>query len=251
MYRDLLSALAARDVKLRYRQTALGVIWVILQPLLAAAIFAFVFGRVAKMPSDGFPYILFAYAGMLGWQTFNSTLTKASACVLQNAQLVSKVYFPRLILPLSTVLSTFIDLAVSMTVVIALMCWYGVEPTPRIVLLPVLVLLLVLLAIGVGLYTSALMVSYRDLQYAIPVLLQFLLYASPVAYPVSAVPEHLRGVYYLNPIAGLLEAFRWSLLGRGEFHVGYLCYSAASAVALCVFGAIAFKCMERRFADVI
>jgi lipopolysaccharide transport system permease protein len=250
-YRDLFTALAVRDVKLRYKQTALGVIWVILQPLLGAGIFSFVFGKVAKMPSDGLPYLVFSYTGLLGWQAFNSTLTKTSACVVGNAQLVSKVFFPRLILPLSTVLSTLIDFAVGFAVMAVLMLVYGIVPGPGILLMPVLLLLLLLLAVGLGLYTSALMVEYRDLQYAIPVLLQFLLYASPVAYSVAAVPGNLRPFYMLNPIAGLLEAFRWSLLNRGELNWGYLAYSAAVVFATFIFGTFAFKRMERRFADVI
>jgi lipopolysaccharide transport system permease protein len=251
-YRDLLSALAARDVKLRYKQTALGVIWVILQPLMGALIFTFVFGRVAKMPSDGLPYVVFAYTGLLGWQAFNSTLTKTSACIVSNSQLVSKVFFPRLILPLSTVFSTLIDFAVGLLVMAAMMAWHGIYPSwATFLLMPVLLTLLILLAVGIGLYTSALMVTYRDLQYAIPVVLQFLLYASPVAYAVSAVPPSLRVYYYLNPISGLLEAFRWSILGHGELNWPAVTYSAVAVVALFVFGTFSFKRMERRFADVI
>lgn len=250
-YRDLFVTLAARDVKLRYRQTALGVTWVVLQPLLAAAIFAFVFGRVARMPSDGVPYLVFAYAGLLGWTAFNSTLTKASACIVQNSQLVSKVFFPRLILPLSTVFSTVIDFSVSAAVMAVLMAAYGIEPRWGLLLLPVWLALLVVLAVGLGLYTSALMVSYRDLQYAIPVLVQLLLYASPVAYAVSAVPERLRAFYFLNPLAGLLEAFRWSILGRGELRLSSVGYAAVVSVLTFAWGAYSFKRMERRFADVI
>jgi lipopolysaccharide transport system permease protein len=250
-YRDLLLALAMRDVKLRYKQTALGVIWVVLQPLLGAGIFSFVFGTVAGMPSDGLPYIVFSFAGLLGWQAFNSTLTKASACIVGNSQLVSKIFFPRLILPLSTVLSTVIDLAVGMVVMGALLFAYGIQPGPGILLMPVVALLLIILAVGVGLFTSALMVEYRDLQYAIPVLMQFLLYASPIPYSVTAVPADLQWLYFLNPIAGLIEAFRWSLLGTGALRVDYLFYSTFVVIVLFVFGAFAFKRMERRFADVI
>jgi lipopolysaccharide transport system permease protein len=258
-YRDLFWTLAARDVKCRYRQTALGVIWVILQPLLGAAIFTIVFGRVARLDSDGLPYMVFTFAGLLGWNAFNSTLTKASASVLQNSQLVSKVFFPRLILPLSTILSTLIDFAVAAVVMGVMMAAYGVVPgwaagvVPvwAILLLPVWLVLLTMLAVGLGLYTSALMVSYRDTQYAIPVLLQFLLYASPVAYSVSVVPGNLRWLYLLNPISGLLQAFRWSLLGKGEMEWGYVAYSAAAVVAVFAFGVLAFKRMERKFADII
>lgn len=250
-YRDLFVTLAARDVKLRYRQTALGITWVILQPLLAAAIFTFVFGRVARMPSDGIPYMVFAYAGLLGWTAFNSTLTKSSACIVQNSQLVSKVFFPRMILPLSTVFSTLIDFAVALGVMGVLMAWYGVAPGWGVLLLPVWLALLIALAVGLGLYTSALMVSYRDLQYAIPVMVQMLLYASPVAYAVSAVPASVRPYYFLNPLAGLLEAFRWSLLGHGQLQWQYVAYAAAVTAVTFVWGAYSFKRMEQRFADVI
>jgi lipopolysaccharide transport system permease protein len=250
-YRDLLWTLAGRVIKLRYKQTVLGVAWVIAQPLIAAAIFAFVFGRVAKLPSDGVPYFLFAYAGLLGWNVFNSTLTKVSACLIGNAQLVSKVYFPRLILPLSTVGSTLLDFAVALALFVVLMIVKGVEPTWGILLLPIWLALLLMLAIGLGLYSAALMVLYRDLQYVLPIVLQFLLYASPVAYAVSSAPESLRSILMLNPLAGLLEAFRWSLLGRGHIETSAIVYSAAVAEMSFVLGALAFRQMERRFADVI
>lgn len=251
LYRDLLLTLAIRDVKLRYKQTALGVIWVVLQPLLAAAIFTFVFGAVAKLPSDGVPYFIFSYAGLLGWNAFNSTLTKATASLVGNSQLITKVYFPRLILPLSTILSTLIDFAVGLGLMVALMVAYHIAPTPALLWLPVWLVLIVALAVGLGLYSSALMVQYRDLQYVIPVLLQFLLYATPVAYSLSAVPARYRPLFVLNPLAGLLEGFRLSLLGHGELPWSTLGYSVACVLAAFVFGAIAFKRMERTFADVI
>jgi len=219
--------------------------------LLAAAIFTFVFGKVAKLPSDGLPYFIFAYAGMLGWNAFNSTLTKASACIVGNSQLVSKVYFPRLILPLSTVLATRLDFPVGLALMVLLSIVYRVVPGPGILLLPVWLALLIMLAVGIGTYSAALMVPYRDLQYVIPVLLQFLLYASPVAYSVGAVPERLRMVFLLNPLSGLLEAFRWSLLGRGQLDWLTIAYSAAATIAIFAFAAFAFRKMERTFADVI
>jgi len=250
-YRDLLLTLANRDVKLRYKQTALGVVWVILQPLLAAGIFTFVFGTVARMPSDGLPYFVFSYAGLLAWHSFNSTLTRASASVVGNAQLVAKVFFPRLILPLSTVLATLIDFVVALVLMIILMVVYGITPGWGVLLMPLWLLLLIALAVGIGVYTSALTVKYRDLQYVLPVLLQMLLYGSPVAYSVAAVPERYRPLYFLNPLSGLLEAFRWSLLGRGQLDWGYVVYSATCVVVCVVGGAFAFKKMERAFADVI
>jgi lipopolysaccharide transport system permease protein len=250
-FRDLLRALAERDVKLRYKQTALGVTWVVLQPLLGALIFTFVFGRVAKFDSDGVPYFIFSYAGLLGWNVFNSTLTKGSTCVVQNAQLVSKIYFPRLLLPLSTVASTLVDFTVGMVFMIFLMVVHHIEPGVGILLLPVWLVLMVLLGNGIALVISSLMVSYRDLQFVIPILLQFLLYASPVAYSVKMVPYHLRTLFMLNPIAGLLEAFRWSLLGTGHLNAGQLAYSAIMPFVVFLFGASFFSQMEQRFADVI
>ncbi len=250
-FRDLLLTFAARDIKLRYRQTALGVIWVVLQPLIAAGVFAFVFGRVAKLPSDGIPYFLFAYAGLLGWNAFNTTLSKASGCMIQNTQLVSKVYFPRIVLPLSTVFSSLIDFGVALAMLLVMMLTSGLMPGPRLLLLPVWLLLILLLALGFGLFSAALMVSYRDVQYALPVLTQFAMYASPVAYSVSAVPARLRAFYALNPLSGLLEAFRWSLLGKGVLSWSYVGYGAIFSLVVFVCGAFAFKRMERRFADVI
>ena len=251
-FRDLLTTLAQRDVKLRYRQTSLGVLWVILQPLLAAGIFSFVFGKVAKLPAPhGIPYLVFSYAGLLAWNAFNSTLTKSSTCLTGNANLVSKVYFPRLVLPLSTVFSTLIDFGVALVVMAILMAVNHVPLHLGILLLPVWLLLIVLLSLGVGLYASALMVSYRDIQYVLPVVTQFLLYASPIAYAVSAVPPHLRFVYFLNPLSGLLEAFRWSLLGTGHLDLAQVGYSAGVTVLVFLGGAFSFKKMERKFADVI
>ena len=250
-YSNLLLTLARRDVTLRYRQTALGVSWVILQPLLAAAIFTFVFRQIAGLSSDGVPYFVFAFTGLIGWNAFNSTLSKASSSLVGNSQLISKVFFPRLILPLSTVFSTLIDAGVGLVVMVLMMLAAGLVPSPAILLLPLILALLILLGVGVGLYSAALMVSYRDLQYVIPVLLQFVLYASPVAYSMSSVPERLQFWLYLNPLSGLLQAFRWSVFGQGELRWVFVAYSAAVAAAVFVCGAYAFKRMERRFADVI
>ena len=256
-HRDLFWALAVRDLKVRYKQTALGVIWVVLQPLMGALIFTFVFGYLAKVPSDDVPYILFAFAGMVGWQVFNSTLTKASDCIVGNSQLVSKVYFPRLVLPLSTVLSTMIDTAVGLGMMGVLLLVYGVRPGIGIVMFPVALLLLIILAVGMGLFTSAMMVTYRDLRHVVPVFVQFLMYGSPVGYPLSLVQDKLNHhpilqmLYFGNPLVELLEVFRWSLLGKGVVRWDWFGYSVAVVVGVFVFGAFAFKRMERRFADVI
>ena len=250
-FRDLLMTLATRDVKLRYRQTALGASWVVLQPLLGAGIFSFVFGKVAKLPSDGIPYFIFSYAGLLGWNAFSATLGKASASLLANAGLVSKIYFPRLILPISTLFSSVIDFLVAFAVMLVLLIVYHITPGIGILLLPFLLALTLLLALGIALFASAMMVTYRDVQYILPVMTQFLQYASPVAYAVSAVPARLQAAYFLNPLAGLLDAFRWSLLGRGELRVDYLLYATIFTFVVLLSGASYFKKVERRFADVI
>ena len=251
-FRDLLTTLAQRDVKLRYRQTALGVIWVVLQPLLAAGIFSFVFGKVAKLPAPhGVPYLVFSYAGLLAWNAFSSTLSKASGCLLQNSTLVSKVYFPRLALPLSTVFSTLIDFGVALGMMVVLMVINHVVPTVAVLLLPVWLLLVVLLALGVGLYLAALMVSYRDVQFILPVMVNFLLYASPVAYSAALIPVKYKLIFAVNPLTGLLEAFRWSLLGTAAPAWSAVAYAAAVTVIVFVAGAFSFKKMERKFADVI
>ena len=262
-FRDLLSTLAQRDVKLRYRQTALGAIWVILQPLLAAGIFSFVFGAVAGLPSGNVPFLVFSYAGLLCWNLFASTLTKASGVLVQNAHLVSKVYFPRLVLPLSTVYSSLVDFGVAAIVMAVLMAIYRVVPGWGLLLLPLWMALTLILAVGCGLYLSALMVSYRDVQYVVPVMMQFLLYASPVAYSVATVLNRVGGklspetakwatyAFLANPMSGLLEAFRWSLLGGQTPVWGAVVYAGLCSVAVFVGGAFAFKRMERRFADVI
>lgn len=255
-FRDLLRTLAARDVKLRYRQTALGAVWVILQPLLGAGILSFVFNKIANLPTDGVPPLAFSYAGMLGYTIFSSTLSKASGSLVGNAQMISKVFFPRLVLPLSTVFSTLVDFVVAMAMMLVLMLAYGLAPGLGFLLLPLWIALLLLMSLGCGLFFAALMVSYRDVQYVLPVLVSFLTFASPIAYPASFVmtklPEAVRPFYFLlNPLAALLEAFRWSLLGRGAVPWGWVGYSAAFSVAVFVAGAFAFKRMEGSFADVI
>jgi lipopolysaccharide transport system permease protein len=252
-FRELFGGLAYRDVKLRYRQTALGVIWVILQPLLAAGIFSFVFGTVAKMPSEGpWPYFVFSYAGLLAWNAFQSTLNKASSCLVGNANLVSKVYFPRLILPLSIVPSSLIDLGVAAVLMIGLMVKWHINPgIVPLLLLPVWLLVLLMLALGVGLYAAALMVSYRDVQFILPVAVQFLLYGSPITYSISKVPAQYLNYYMLNPLAELMVAFRWSLLGSAAPDPRWVAYSCVISLLVFVVGAVTFKRMERSFADVI
>jgi len=251
-FRDLLVALALRDVKLRYKQTALGVAWVVLQPLLAAGIFSFVFGLLAKMPSGGKPFFLLSYTGLLGWNLFNTVITRSSGCLVGNSQLVSKIFFPRLVLPLSTVPSALIDFAVALAMMAILLVAYHCPPGASILILPFWSALLLLSSSGIGLWTSALMVSYRDVQYILPVALQMLFYASPAGYDAAlAVPQKYRLIYYLNPLASVLDGFRWSLINTAPPGLAYVAYATAVSAALFISGAYAFRKMERRFADVI
>ena len=250
-FRDLLLTLAGRDLKLRYKQTALGVIWVVLQPLMAAVIFAFVFGTVAKLPSAGIPYLVFSFAGLLGWNYFSGVLSKVGNCLIGNAHLISKVFFPRLVLPLSSVGSVLVDFAVAAGMMAVLLIFYHIVPSPLLLLFPVWMGLLTAIAMGVGLITAALAVHYRDIQYIVPVFTQFLLYASPVAYSVDAVPARLRWVYLCNPLTPPLEAMRASLLGTTFPGWPSLAVAMGWAVLLLLAGLYSFKRMERSFADVI
>ncbi len=250
-YRDLFRALGTRDLRLRYRQTLLGIAWVVLQPLAAAGIFAFVFGTIARVPTDGQPYILFALAALTGWNFFSSVLTRASTSLIQNPQLVTRVYFPRLILPLAVVPAALVDLLVTVAAfaVIALAQGHGFDA--RLVGLPVAILLLGALALGAGFAAAALAVRYRDVQYLLPVAIQLALYASPVAYSSSAVPDRWQALYYANPLAAPLELMRWSLLGTPAPAVRELLYSVGAAALLVLIGTAIFRGIERSFADEI
>ena len=250
-FRDLAYRFVRRDLTLRYRQTALGVIWVIAQPLLAAGAFSFVFGRVAKLPSQGVPYFAFAYAGMLAWNAFSSTLTKVSGSLVGNQALISKIFFPRLVLPLSTLGSTLVDFAVALGMMAVILAIVGIAPGWGVLMLPVWLVVALLLATGIGLAAAALMVSYRDVAYVLPVATQLLLYASPIAYAVSSVPTSLRFAVDVNPLTGLLEGFRWSLLRTAAPTTGAVTYSAAASLVAFLLGALVFTRMERKFADVI
>ncbi|WP_348543654.1 ABC transporter permease [Chthoniobacter sp.] len=251
-FRDLLFALALRDIKLRYRQTALGVLWVVLQPLLGAGIFAFVFGRVARLDSGDQPYVLFAYAGLLAWNLFNGVVLKASGSLVANASLVAKVFFPRLLLPFSGVLSTLLDFVIALVVGAILLFISGQTPGLSLLAAPFWLVFLLLLATGLGLLCAALAVAYRDVIHVLPVALQFLLYGSPVGYTIAVIPPGLpRLLYKLNPLAALIEGFRVALLGHGEIGVRSSIYACTVAVALFITGLIVFRRMERQFADVI
>ena len=257
LFRDLLFTLAGRDLKLRYRQTALGVAWVVLQPLLLSGVFTIIFSVIARLSTDGIPGFVFSFAGMMGWTVFSTMISKGGTSLVGNAHLVSKVYFPRLALPLSIVFSTLVDFAIMLAIMAVLMAWYRIVPGIEVLLLPLWIFLFLALGTGLGLIAGALTVSYRDVQYVLPVLVSFLQLASPIAYATTTpkpLPAWLFPWYMLNPLAGLLEASRWSLLSHGGtlvVHWGYVEYAAAMSIAVLVVGMALFKRMERRFADVI
>ncbi len=250
-FRDLLVRFTIRDLKLRYKQTALGVLWVVLQPLLAAGIFSFVFGQVADLPSEGVPYFVFAYVGMMIWTLFSQTLTKISGSMVGNSQLISKVFFPRLVLPLSTAGSTMVDFAVALGLGVIVVAVGGVSLGWGLVTMPFWIALALLLASGVGLIAAALMVQYRDVSYVLPVATQFLLYGTPIAYALSAVPENARWVVQLNPLTGIVEGFRWAAIGTGAPSPLLTLWSAVASFVIFILGAFVFTRKERRFADVI
>ena len=249
--REVLYRFGQRDVLLRYRQTAVGVAWVVLQPLLAAGIFSLVFGTVANLPSEGVPYFLFSYMGMLAWTLFSSLLTRSSGSLVANQALVSKVFFPRALVPLSTSLSALLDFAVAVVLGAILLVVYGVNPGWAMLLLPAWVVLYLCLGLGLGLAASALMVKYRDVAYVLPWVVQVLLYASPVAYAVQAVPAHVRGWFAVNPLSWLLEGFRWSMLGTAAPPVWQLVAAPFVCVAVLLAGGLVFQRHERTFADLI
>lgn len=250
-FRDLLHAFAIRDIRLRYRQTALGVTWVVLQPLLSALIFAVVFGFIAKMPSQGTPYFLIAFSGMMGWTLFQGNLSRVTPSLVANAGLVRKIYFPRLLVPLGVVPSVLMDFLVSLGVMIVLLVVYEVMPGPGILLFPFCVLIILLLSLGIGLMGSSLAVKYRDVQHIVPFFVQLLMYASPVGYTIAAVPARLRPYYLLNPLAEPIDTIRWAFLGLGEPNYYYLGYSFVVSLLVLWAGLIVFRSCEREFADVI
>lgn len=254
-YRELLWFLAARDVKVRYKQTVLGAAWAVIQPLFTMIVFSIFFGKLAGMPSDGLPYPLFSLAALLPWQLFSYALTQASNSVVAEQRLITKVYFPRLIIPLASVLSGLVDFAIAFVLLLAMIggyAWLGhdVALTWAVLTTPLWVLFAVAAALAVGLWLAALNVEYRDFRYTLPFLTQFWLFVTPVAYPSSLVPEVWRPLYGLNPMAGVVEGFRWALLG-GPWPGPLLGVSAAAVVLLLVGGVYYFRRLERSFADVV
>lgn len=243
--------LAGRDIKLRYKQTVLGVVWVVLQPLVAALIFAVMFGRFAKLPSDGHPYLLFVFAGVVIWNYFAAVLQRGGNSLLTDSRLITKVYFPRLIVPLASTFSAMIDLAVSLTVLGALMMIYGVMPTWRLLTLPLFIGLAALTATGVSLWLTALNVRYRDFVHAMPFMLQVWMFASPVAYATSIVPEQWRLLYGLNPAVAFIEGLRWAVLGTSSITRETVTIAVAIGTMVFISGAFFFRRVERGFADTV
>ena len=250
-YRELLYFLVWRDVKVRYKQTFIGASWAIFQPAMTMAIFTIVFGNFAKIPSDGLPYAVFAYTALLPWTYFSTALSRSATGLVSNANLITKVYFPRLIVPLASVIAPAVDFLFAFLLLLGLMAWFGIVPTWGILVLPLFFLLAMITALAIGLWLAPLNARYRDVGHTIPFLIQFWMFASPVVYPVSLIPESWRLLYSLNPMVGVIEGFRWALLGKGDTDFSPMLVSVAVVLVLLVGGVIFFKRMERTLADVI
>ena len=248
-YRELVLFLAWRDVKVRYKQTALGAAWAVIQPFFTMVVFSVFFGRLAQIPSDGLPYPVFAYAALVPWTFFANGLAQSADSLVGSANLLRKVYFPRLAIPIATILSGVVDFAIAFAVLLVLMVVYGIAPTVNVLWLPLLLALAVITALGVGLWLSALNVEFRDVRYVVPFIVQFWLFMTPIAYPSSLLSEPWRTLYALNPMAGVVEGFRWALLGTSSAPGAMVAVSAAAAVSLLIGGAYYFRRMETTFAD--
>ena len=250
-YRELLFFLVWRDVKVQYKQASLGIAWAIFQPMLSMVIFSVIFGQLAKLPSEGVPYPVFSYAALLPWQLFSNALSRSTSSLVGNANLLTKIYFPRLIIPFSATMSGLVDFGVSFVVLLGLMAYYGIVPTFTILCLPLLVLFVLVTALSVGLWLSALNVQYRDVQHIIPFVIQAWMYASPVAYSTDLIPTGLwRILYGLNPLVGVIQGFRWALLG-GKKPDELMMMSIGLVTALLITGLFYFWKMEKTFADVV
>jgi lipopolysaccharide transport system permease protein len=252
-YRELFYVLAWRDLAVRYKQTAIGAAWAVIRPLLTMVVFSIIFGRIAKLPSDGgAPYPLMVFAGMVPWTFFSTGLAEASNSLIGNANLISKVYFPRLIVPTATVGVAFVDLLITFAILIAMMAWYGVAPSWHVALLPAFIVLVFVASIGPALWITALNVKYRDFRYVIPFIIQFGLYVSPVGFSSSVVPQEWRLFYSLNPMAGVIDGFRWCILGgHSQLYLPGLAASVAIAAFFLWFGIRRFRNTEKTFADLI
>jgi lipopolysaccharide transport system permease protein len=250
-YRELLYFLTWRDVKIRYKQTILGASWAIIQPFFTMVVFSLFFGKLGKIPSDGVPYPIFAFAALVPWAFFSNSLTQSSNSLVSSANLLKKVYFPRLVSPISSILTGVVDFVLAFLVLLGMMVFYGLVPTMNIIWLPLLLLMVVLTSLGVGLWLSAMNVQFRDVKYTIPFLTQFWLFATPIAYPSSLLSEPWRTFYALNPMAGVVEGFRWALLGTDTAPGFMILVSGVIAVTLFLSGLLYFRRMEKTFADVV
>jgi lipopolysaccharide transport system permease protein len=250
-YRELLFFLAQRDIKVRYKQTLLGVAWAVLQPVLTMVVFSIFFGRLVGVPSDGLPYPVYTLCALLPWQLFAYGLTQSSSALVQDAQMIKKVYFPRLILPLASVIAGLVDFAIAFVVLLMVMLYYRIVPGPAVFTLPVLAILSIVSALAIGFWLSALNVKYRDVRYAIPFLAQLCLFVTPVAYPSSVVPDKWRTLYALNPLVGVIDGFRWVLLNGPAPSPVMLVVSSLTACVVLVAGLFYFRRTERSFADII
>jgi lipopolysaccharide transport system permease protein len=250
-YRELLFFLSWRDIKVRYKQTLLGALWAVIQPLMTMVVFSLFFGKLAKMPSDGIPYPLFVFTALVPWTLFSNSLTQSSNSLVQNAHMLKKVYFPRLIIPISTVLSGVIDFIIAFGVLLLMMLFYRVVPTVDMIWVPCLVLLEIATVLGVGLWLSALNVQFRDVRYVVPFLSQFWLFTTPIAYPSSLLTEPWRTVYGLNPMVGVVEGFRSALLGLHPAPGPVIIVSSCTSLMILISGLFYFRRMERTFADTV
>jgi lipopolysaccharide transport system permease protein len=250
-YRELLYFLTWRDIKVRYKQTALGAAWAVLQPLLTMVVFSIIFGRLAQLPSEGIPYPVFTFTALLPWQLFAFALNQSSASLVADQNLIKKIYFPRLIIPVSSVMAGLLDFAIAFGVLLVLMFAFGIPLTPRLLAIPLMVLLALATAMAVGLWLSALNVKYRDVRYTLPFLTQLWLFATPIAYSSTLIPERWQLLYSLNPMTGVVEGFRWAILGKESSVGGMVLVSTIMVVLLLVGGLVYFKHMEDEFADIV
>ena len=250
-YRELLYFLVWRDIKVRYKQTALGATWAIIQPFLTMVVFSLFFGHLAKMPSDGIPYPIFSFAALVPWAFFANGLSQSSNSLVGSSNLITKVYFPRLIIPLASSFSGVVDFLIAFAVLIAMMLYYGLLPTLNALWLPLFLLLAMVTSLGVSLWLSALNVEYRDVRYVVPFITQFWLFATPIAYPSSLLHEPWRTIYGLNPMVGVVEGFRWALLGTKTAPGPIIAVSSAAAIVILITGAFYFRRMEKTFADIV
>ncbi len=250
-YRDLFYFLVWRNVKVRYAQSILGIGWAVIRPVFSMVVFTIVFGNLANVASDGVPYAIFSYAALVPWTYFSSALTGASSSLVGASGMISKVYFPRLIIPLTTALSNLVDFAIALLILFGLMVWFGMQPTLWALLLPLLVLLMMLTAAGLGMWLTALAIQYRDVNYGLSFAVQLLMYAAPVVYPASSIPQQYRLLYGLNPMAGVIEGFRSALLGTNPMPWDLLLPGTMVAIIVFIGGALYFRRMERIFADVV